>query len=86
MLRCGHVSRCLAGFTFGLHSPILGFLTTFGMFAINAVNLWLGYQEPDKRYALLLTPLMVWLTLSIERFQAGNCFTRPMNFLQLHLF
>jgi len=51
-------------FYFGLHSPILGFLTTFGMFAINAVNLWLGYQEPDKRYALLLTPLMVWLTLA----------------------
>ncbi len=49
---------------FGLHSPILGFLTTFGMFLTNALNLWFGYQESDKRYALLLTPLMVWLTLA----------------------
>lgn len=51
-------------FYFGLHSPILGFLTTFGMFLTNAINLWFGYRESDKRYALLLTPLMVWLTLA----------------------
>ncbi len=49
---------------FGLHSPILGFATTFGMFLTNALNLWFGYQESDKRYALLLTPLMVWLILA----------------------
>lgn len=49
---------------FGLHSPLLGFLTTLGMFAANALNLWDGYRESDKRYALLLTPLMVWLTLA----------------------
>ncbi len=51
-------------FYFGLHSPILGFLTTFGMFLTNALNLWFGYQESDKRYAILLTPLMIWLTLA----------------------
>lgn len=51
-------------FYFGLHSPILGFVATFGMFLANAANLWLGYQESDKRYALLLTPLMVWLALA----------------------
>ncbi|MCS6988506.1 MAG: tryptophan-rich sensory protein [Chloroherpetonaceae bacterium] len=50
---------------FGLHSPILGFLTTFGMFLANAANLWLGYQERDKRYAMLLTPLMIWLMLAM---------------------
>lgn len=49
---------------FGLHSPILGFMATFGMFLTNALNLWYGYQEADKGYALLLTPLMVWLTLA----------------------
>lgn len=50
---------------FGLHSPILGFLTTLGMFLTNALNVWFGYRERDKRYALLLTPLMLWLSLAL---------------------
>ncbi len=51
-------------FYFGLHSPILGFLMTLGMLAANALNLSLGFQLSDKRFALLLTPLMVWLALA----------------------
>ncbi|MCS7012362.1 MAG: TspO/MBR family protein [Chloroherpetonaceae bacterium] len=51
---------------FGLHSPILGFLTTLGMFATNALNLYFGFQARDKRYALLLLPLMIWLTLALS--------------------
>lgn len=51
-------------FYFGLHSPILGFLTTLGMFIANALNLYFGFQAGDKRYALLLAPLMLWLALA----------------------
>lgn len=51
-------------FYFGLHSPILGFLTTLGMFAVNALNLYVGFQARDKRYAILLVPLLFWLLLA----------------------
>ncbi|MFN3426785.1 MAG: TspO/MBR family protein [Candidatus Thermochlorobacter sp.] len=51
-------------FYFGLHSPILGFLTTLGMFIANAINLYFGFQASNKYYALLLVPLTIWLTLA----------------------
>jgi tryptophan-rich sensory protein len=51
-------------FYFGLHSPILGFLTTFGMFLNNVFNLSSGFKLKNKAFAWLLTPLMIWLTLA----------------------
>ncbi len=69
-------------FYFGLHSPTLGFLTTLGMFAANTLNLYFGFKARQTRYALLLTPLMVWLVLAC--FIAGWQFLyTPDEFFQL---
>ncbi len=69
-------------FYFGLHSPILGFLTTVGMFVANALNLYFGFKARQTWYALLLTPLMVWLVLAC--FIAGWQFLyTPDEFFQL---
>jgi translocator protein len=66
LLTQGALWICFALFSwlyFGLHSPILGFLTTLGMLLSNAVNLFFGFKM-DRTYALLYVPLMIWLVLA----------------------
>jgi tryptophan-rich sensory protein len=48
---------------FGLHSPILGFMVTLGMWIANVINLENGFPV-DKQYGFAFVPLMIWLSFA----------------------
>jgi hypothetical protein len=64
MPHCGHFFQCSAGSILDCIAQFWVFLTTVGMFVANALNLYFGFKASQTKYALLLTPLMVWLVLA----------------------